>query len=186
MYGMVNKAICDLITTQHGEAVWEQVRAKAELQEEVFISNVPYPDAITYRLVKEASEILQISPEKLLIQFGRWWVLETARKGYGHLMEAGGRTLAEFLIKLPNFHTRIVMIFPELKPPEFECTDISPNSLRLHYHSDRPGLAPFVVGLLEGLGEMFATQIEVQHEENVAAGAEHDVFKVSWPIVERS
>ena len=112
--------------------------------------------------------------------------METARKGYGHLMEAGGRNLAEFLIKLPNFHTRIVMIFPELKPPEFECTDITANSLRLHYHSDRPGLAPFVVGLVEGLGEMFATEVEVLQEESVAAGAGHDVFKVSWPSVEQS
>jgi len=180
MYGMVNKAIRDLISTRHGEAVWELVRTKAELEEEVFISTVSYPDAVTYRLVKEASEVLQISPDNLLMEFGRWWILETARKGYGHLMEAGGRSLGEFLVNLPNFHTRIVMIFPELKPPEFECTDVSANALRLHYRSERPGLAPFVVGLLQGLGEMFQTELEVIQEAAVEAGAEHDVFKVSW------
>jgi len=181
MYGMVNKAIEELITVQYGEAVWKQVCDKAGLEDTGFVSTRPYPDSITYRLVSEASEILQVSQEDILKQFGRWWILHTSQRGYGHLMKAGGRTLGDFLVNLPNFHTRIVLMFPELKPPEFECSDVSDTSVRLHYHSTRKGLSAFVVGLLEGLGGMFGMEVQVTHEEKVEAGSDHDVFWVAWP-----
>jgi hypothetical protein len=75
------------------------------------------------------------------------------------------------LVNLPNFHKRIVLMFPHLRPPEFECTDVKAVSLRLHYHSHRRGLAPFVTGLLEGLGEMFRPPVTVKHEQSLDAGA---------------
>lgn len=180
MYGMVNKAVQELIISQHGEEVWQRIRTRAGVEEEMFISNEPYPDEITYRLVGAASEVLSVPAAEILRTFGRWWILHTAMEGYGHLMKAGGRTLPEFLINLPNFHTRIVLMFPHLRPPEFECTDVTADSLRLHYHSHRRGLAPFVTGLLEGLGEMFKTPVTVNHEQGLDAGAPHDVFLVGW------
>jgi hypothetical protein len=75
-----------------------------------------------------------------------------------------------------------MMMFPDLKPPEFECSEAGPTAMRLHYRSSREGLAPFVVGLLYGLGEMFATTIEVSHERSVAGGADHDVFLINWEL----
>jgi hypothetical protein len=180
MYGMVNKAVQELIIRQHGEEVWQRIRGLARLEEDIFISNEPYPDELTYRLVGAASEVLNVPAAEVLRTFGRWWILHTAMEGYGHLMKAGGRTLPEFLINLPNFHTRIVLMFPHLRPPEFECTDVTADSLRLHYHSHRRGLAPFVTGQLEGLGEMFRTPVTVNHEQSRDAGAQHDVFLVKW------
>jgi hypothetical protein len=74
-------------------------------------------------------------------------------------MATGGRTLREFLLNLPDLHTRVALIFPELRPPEFACSEVTANSLRLHYRSTREGLTPFVVGLVEGLGGMFQTRL---------------------------
>jgi hypothetical protein len=180
MYGMVNKAVQDLIVTIHGEEVWEKIRQQAGVEEEMFISDEPYPDDITFRLVAAASAVLAVPAEVVLNQFGRWWILKTAKEGYGHLMKAGGRSLGEFLVKLPNFHTRIVMMMPSLRPPEFECSDVEQDSLRLHYRSHRRGLSAFVIGLLDGLGEMFATPVTICHEHRQDEGADHDVFLVSW------
>ena len=180
MYGMVNKAVQDLIVTNHGEKVWEKIRLQAGVEEEMFISSEPYPDDITFRLVAAASAVLAVPAEVVLNDFGRWWILKTAKEGYGHLMKAGGRSLGEFLVNLPNFHTRIVMMMPALRPPEFECSDVEQDSLRLHYRSHRRGLSAFVIGLLEGLGEMFATPVTVCHEQRQDEGADHDVFQVSW------
>jgi hypothetical protein len=95
-------------------------------------------------------------------------------------MQSGGKSLPEFLRNLPNFHTRIMMMFPDLKPPEFECEEVGTHELRLHYRSSRKGLAPFVGGLLQGLGEMFETPIVVTHELSVESGADHDVFLINW------
>jgi hypothetical protein len=106
--------------------------------------------------------------------------LHTAQKGYGGLMQAAGRTLPEFLRNLPDFHSRVAMIFPKLQPPRFECTDITDRSLVMHYYSHREGLAEFVVGLMHGLGKMFNTPTTVRQTAAKAEGADHDVFEVSW------
>jgi hypothetical protein len=180
MYGMVNKAVQDLLVTNHGEDVWHKIRSKAGLQDEVFISTESYPDEVTYKLVVAASEVLDLPAESILNQFGRWWVLKTAKHGYGQLLAAGGRDLGEFLQNLPNFNTRVSMVFSALQPPEFRCTEVAPRQVRLHYLSHRRGLSAFVIGLLEGLGEMFSVAVQIVHEQKAGDGVDHDVFLVSW------
>ena len=95
-------------------------------------------------------------------------------------MRAAGKSLREFLANLPNFHTRVSMIFPKLQPPRFRVAEVTANSLQLHYLTQRPGLTPFVVGLLRGLGQMFQTPVSVRVLEAKAHGADHDVFLVGW------
>jgi hypothetical protein len=180
MYGMVNKAVEDLVCSQFGEDAWEQIKAKAGVDVDVFVSNEGYPDTMTYRLVVAASEVLNLPADQILNAFGEWWILKTAREGYGEMMEAGGKTLPEFLINLPNFHTRVTMVYPKLDPPKFEVTDLTERSLRLHYHTHRPGLSQFVVGLLKGLGKMFHTEATVTVLVTREQGADHDEFLVEW------
>jgi hypothetical protein len=180
MYGMVNKAVEEMVCMHHGEPVWERIKSRADVDIDVFMSNEPYPDDITFRLVGAASEVLALPAEEILQAFGEHWVLHTARDGYGGLLQAAGRTLPEFLHNLPNFHARVAMIFPQLQPPRFECTDVTPDSLRLHYFSHRSGLAPFVVGLMHGLGKMYSTPINVRLAQSRTDGADHDVFDVRW------
>ena len=180
MYGMVNKALEDMITIRFGEEVWEEVKEAAGVDIDMFLSNESYPDDVTYQLVGAASMALDKPAPELLEAFGVHWVLKTAREGYGDLMDAGGKTLSEFLINLPNFHTRVTLIFPYLQPPRFACTDIEENQLRLHYYSNRPGLAPLLIGLLKGLGEMFATPLQIRHAVAKGDGADHDEFLIAW------
>jgi len=186
MYGMVNKAVEEMVVMHHGEAVWEQIKAKAGVDVEVFMSNEGYPDEVTYNLVAAASEVLHVSADRILHGFGEHWVLHTAQEGYGGLMKAAGKSLPEFLRNLPNFHSRVSMIFPKLQPPRFQCSDISDASLKLHYYSHRQGLAPFVVGLMHGLGKMFGTPLTVSLVESRANGADHDVFDVTWTPAQAS
>jgi Haem-NO-binding len=180
MYGMVNKAVEDLVVKNFGAEKWVAIKEKAGADVDVFLSNEGYPDKLTYDLVGAASEVLGIPARDILIAFGEHWILHTARDGYGSMMEANGRSLPEFLQNLPSFHTRVAMIFPDLQPPRFSCSDVTENSLMLHYHSHRPGLSDFVVGLLQGLGKMFNTPAVVEITERKDDGADHDVFLVRW------
>jgi len=180
MYGMVNKAVEDMVVTHHGEGVWEQIKQKAGVDVDVFVSSEGYPDEMTYALVGAASEVLRTPASDILEAFGVHWVTQTAQNGYGDMMAAGGKTLSEFLKNLPNFHSRVSMILPHLAPPRFLCTDIRDNSARLHYISHRQGLAPFVIGLFKGLGQRFSTPVSVQQVADRLTGAEHDEFTVSW------
>lgn len=180
MYGMVNKALEEMVCSAHGESVWETIKAKAGVDVELFLSNEAYPDDMTYRLVGAASEVLQAPAPELLQAFGVHWVMNTAAKGYGHLMQAAGTNLKDFLVYLPNFHTRVNLIFPHLNPPRFLCSEIQETSLKLHYFSDRRGLSPFVLGLVDGLGQYFNTPVVVSQESFWSSDGEHDIFHVSW------
>ncbi|HEX9164279.1 MAG TPA: heme NO-binding domain-containing protein [Gemmatimonadales bacterium] len=180
MYGMVNQAVESLVRSRFGDDAWETIKRKAGVDVEVFVSNHGYSDDVTYQLVDAASEVLGLPPDDVLHAFGEYWVLVTAREGYGHLMSAGGNTLAEFLTNLPDFHTRVALLFPDLRPPRFAYSDSSPDGLTLHYFSHRPGLAAFVKGLLSGLGKMYDTPISVTQTAVKADGADHDEFAVRW------
>lgn len=182
MYGMVNKAIQQMVIRDHGEDAWEAIKNKAQINEDLFLSNNSYPDSITYDLVSASSEYLKVDAELILIEFGKFWVLVTAMEGYGGLMRAGGSNLKEFLLNLPNFHTRVSMIFPNLLPPTFEVHNITDDGLDLHYITHRPGLQNFVVGLIEGLSIMYEvkTTTELVKLRNIDVENSPDIFRISW------
>jgi len=95
-------------------------------------------------------------------------------------MEAGGKTLGEFLQRLPTFHTSVAMLFPNLKPPQFRCSDVEEDSLKLHYYSQHEGLAQFVIGLLKGLAKRFRTSVQVKHVTVRGRDDDHDAFLIDW------
>ena len=180
MYGIINKAIGDLITENFGESVWQEVLVKSEVEEEFFISNEAYDDAITFKLAIALSKVKNIPLSDVLKVFGEWWILRTSKEKYGSLLEAGGLELREFLINLPMFHNRVMLIYPKLTPPEFKVSDIESNRISIHYFSKREGLQDFVYGLLVGLGKLYNTPVEVSLIQSKTVNSSHDVFSVSW------
>lgn len=180
MYGMVNRALESMVCKHYGEATWEAIKQAAGVDIEIFVNNQSYNDDITYQLVEAASKVMNLPPATILESFGVHWVLHTAAEGYGELLRAAGRTLPEFMENLPNFHNRVAMIYPDIRPPHFRCTDMTPTSLRLHYISHRSGLESFVVGLMDGLGQMFDTPVTVELVESRANGAAHEVFLITY------
>ncbi|MDZ8080328.1 MAG: heme NO-binding domain-containing protein [Nostoc sp. DcaGUA01] len=180
MYGLVNKAIQDMVCSRFSEETWKIIKHKAEVDVDVFISMEGYPDDITHRLVKAASDVLGLSPTEIMQAFGEFWVQYTAEEGYGEMMDMSGDTLPEFLENLDNLHARVGVSFPKLQPPSFECTDMEENSLNLHYRSDREGLTPMILGLVKGLGTRFDTQVDISQTQSREEGGEHDEFLVIY------
>lgn len=182
MYGLVNKAIEEMVCSQFGAAIWETIKQKADVEEDAFISMDAYPDDLTHRLVKAASEVLKLSPAEVLSAFGEYWVLYTATEGYGELMAMAGDNLPDFLENLDNLHARVGLSFPQLKPPSFECSHRASSELRLHYHSSREGLAPMVMGLVKGLGARFNQDLEITQVQDRQQGADHDEFSIHCKV----
>lgn len=179
MYGLVNKAIEEMAIKVGGTDVWSAIKLKAGVDNPTFISMQVYPDELTYKLVDSASEIFGIPADELLRQFGKHWILFTAKEGYGDLLKISGNNLQEFIENLDNMHSRIASAMPELNPPSFECSQIQETTLQIRYFSDREGFAPMVIGLLEGLGEMFAVDIKVAHVQTKAAKG-FDTFEIEY------
>jgi hypothetical protein len=180
MYGIVNKAIEDLVMDKFGPGMWNKVKSRSGVDVDYFISNEPYDDALTFSLAHAVAEETGMGIRAVLEAFGEWWVLKTGKEKYGGLMKAGGDNLKDFLINLPQFHNRIILIYPKLTPPEFRITDIEDTSLFVHYFSRREGLQDFVRGLLSGLGKLFSTPVTVTLRESRNEGNDHEVYKVEW------
>lgn len=179
MYGLVNQALQGLITEEYGIEKWNSVKKNAGIEIDYFVSNEPYEDSITFDLIATASDVLNIPSSQILQSFGGYWILRTSREKYGDLMKAGGSTFLEFMMNLPNFHSRIMLIYPKLSPPEFMMDKKSESELIMHYYSSRDGLSDFVVGLIEGLAEMFETQIIIKLLSTEKTENWHDTFSIN-------
>jgi hypothetical protein len=180
MYGIINRAIEDLVTENFGAAKWEAIKKRSGVNVEFFISTEPYNDDLTYKLANAVADELHIPLNEVLVKFGEWWVLNTANEKYKGLMSTGGDNLKEFLLNLPVFHNRIMLMYPKLTPPEFKVSDVESNSICLHYFSKRQGLQEFVRGLLMGLGKMYNTKITIELIQSRTEGSTHEIFKVIW------
>jgi len=180
MYGLVNRAIEELVCTHFNEESWEAIKAHAGVTCAAFISMEAYPDQLTYDLIAATSHELQLPAETVLEQFGEYWTLYTAREGYGELLKLSGKTLAEFLANLDTLHTRVSLLYPELRPPSFACTEVNDAGLLLHYHSHREGMAHLVIGILHGLRKQFAINFTIDHEQKRHIDGDHDAFRLTY------
>ncbi|MDJ1502366.1 heme NO-binding domain-containing protein [Xanthocytophaga agilis] len=180
MYGIVNKAIQGLVTENFGLEKWNQIKVHSGIADDLFISNEPYDDSITYKLAGSASHILGLSLREVLLAFGRYWIHNTGHQHYGSLMLTGGRNLREFLINLPNFHSRVMLVYPSITPPEFRTQAINEKELHIHYYSTRMGLTDFAEGLIIGLAEAFHESVSVALLQAKKSKDEADIFKISW------
>lgn len=180
MYGIVNKAIEDLVIENFGEAKWQAVKDRSGVDIDFFISNEPYDDEITFLLANAVALEMDLRIDNVFNAFGEWWILKIGKEKYGGLMAAGGKNLKEFLINLPVFHNRIMMIYPKLTPPEFRISDIQDQQLCVHYFSKRAGLREFVRGLLSGLGKMYNTPLQIELVQEKIGDDGHEIFKLIW------
>jgi hypothetical protein len=180
MYGLVNKAIQDLVIKNHGLEKWNEIRLRAGMEEDRFVSLQSYPDKLTYDLVGAASAVLGADAADILAAFGEHWVLYTAEEGYGSMLDFTGSTLPEFLKNLDLLHLRVQNMMPHLQPPKFECIEVSETEVELLYYSEREGLVPMVMGLLNGLGKRFGVAVKVIHKQKKENSGEPHRFSVSW------
>ncbi|MBM4053030.1 MAG: heme NO-binding protein [Planctomycetes bacterium] len=178
MYGMVNQALEALVTERFGAETWMSVRQKAGISDPAFITMKQYPDEVTYSLAVALSEHLQEPLADLLRAFGVYWVAYARRGPWGRIMLASGSSTYELLASLDAMHARIAISFPELRPPSFKVRPEG-HSIVVDYHSHRPGLAPFVIGLIEGIGTLFGESVTVEQVASKDAGATVDSFRVS-------
>jgi len=112
----------------------------------MFISTKLHPDEVTHEFIGATSEVLEQSTGKILKIFG-----------HGRLLTIGGRTLEEFVKNLPNFRTRVVMMFPEQQSPRFDCTEVKPT-----------------------VAERFIPEVKITHEASKGCGANHDTIQIAW------
>lgn len=179
VYGMINQAVKDLVWHHAGEDTWLEVCREAELDPEGFESLTTYPDSLTFKLVDISAKKLHLTPEQVLRSFGRHWVFYTGEHGYGDVMRMFGKDFRTCLSNLNQMHAHMGALMPQLRPPRFVVRESAPKSMTVDYFSERQGLGPMVLGLLEGLAEKYHETIAVEFlPKQEPAG--HDTFVISF------
>lgn len=179
MYGIIHRAVRDMVVETRDEATWEALCEHGGFSPTLFEPMDSYPDEQTYGLIITAADHLGMPLQDVLFQFGLYWVRATAPRDYGAIFHMTGTDLFGFLEGLDAMHERVVLSFSQLQMPYFELERINDQTARLHYRSHREGLAPFVFGLLHGLAEHFNAEAQIAQLEDKGAGAEHDVFEIT-------
>lgn len=179
MYGIIYKAIEEYILDNFSAEVLYKVKSKSA--NAIDFSNIdqPYNDAALYNLAEILSEYVSTDINIILFNFGEYLIKVTHKK-YPDIMEGRGNNLIDYLINLPNFHNRIMLIYPELTPPEFRISNLEEKSMLFHYFSKTNAMREFVRGYLNGLMKAFNADLLIEfayskHENNF-----EDVFKISW------
>ena len=140
----------------HGDATWGRSKAGRCRPSKYSYAWIPYPDDITYRLIGAASGFRQ-PPGTLLRAFGEYWTLYTGSEGYNAYSMPQAVACRRQLTNLNDLHVRVGLMYPQLKPPSFRCTDVTAKGLVLHYFSDVPDLPLMVIGLVEDWASALAS-----------------------------
>jgi hypothetical protein len=175
MYGVINKAIEGLVTDNYGEAVWQQMKLKSATKVANFIASEPYDDMETYQMAKVASEI-----QEVFFNFGERWITMAGIQYYALLMQAEGNDLGEFLVNLPAFHHRVMIMYPNISPPEFKIVVAGVRKVELHYYSTREGLTDFMNGLIAGMAKLYHENPIIQLKNARSNGLDHEEFIINW------
>lgn len=178
MYGLINEAMRRLVSESSGAEAWSAIADRADVPES-FAAMAYYDDDVTYALVTAASEVLGTPASELLRSFGHYWTTRVGPENYSDILGATGTDVMSVLVNLDHMHARLQNLYPELRPPSFAVSGETVDTFEVLYRSERQGLAPFVVGLLEGLGDLYGTPATVVHESAPSPDEPYDVFRVT-------
>ncbi len=169
MYGLVNRAIRELVTARYGVERWRASAARAGVPGEFRLTQI-CPDEWTLSLVDAVAVETAQSPQDVWNVLGRYWLEHAARSGFGGLVDAAGSTFGAVLANLDQLHSRIGVSMPEVRPPSFRVEQVEDSVFRVRYRSHRDGLQPMAIGLLRGLAARFGMQAEVTVDVSARVG----------------
>ncbi|MCW4470816.1 heme NO-binding domain-containing protein [Flavobacterium sp. MFBS3-15] len=179
MYGIIYKAIKKCVLEHADEQAWEFIIAGAPVTFDAELMEQPYNDDAILYLSQQLSVYLKETPDKILYNFGTC-VIKLVKDQFPDIINGRGDTLKDYLVNLPNFHNRIMLIYPELTPPEFKISSLTEDTLYLHYYTKTPGMKEFIRGYLEEIAKIFQSQGKVEHLNSNEAKTFEDVFKIRF------
>lgn len=180
MYGIINKALQEMVINNHGVNTWEAVKNKAQIEIDIFFNDEMYNDAITHRLVDALCDIASITAAQVFYNIGEWYVVQTIGKKYAGMVQTGGKTLKDFFENLPALYGSVKRLYFPNTPSSISISDIEENSVLVCYHGPRPNLEEIVRGGLSGFCIVFNAQPKVTIIENKSKGDTHILYKVCW------
>ncbi|OIQ20167.1 MAG: heme NO-binding protein [Flavobacterium sp. MedPE-SWcel] len=179
MYGIIYKGIKQYVIDTFGNNKWEAIKSDSNTNIDYSLIEQPYNDQISYKLATTTAKHTNKSLDEILFHFGEG-IIKTTSENYSIFMESRGNNMKDYLINLPNFHNRMMLIYPELTPPEFKVSNIKSDQINLHYVSSKGGMVSFVEGYITGLMKAFNEKPIVEPINQNNEVNEEYIFKICW------
>lgn len=179
MYGIVYKALKQFVLDNHDEQVWDAIKADSPIAFNAELMEQPYNDDATYYVADRLASQTRTPLAEVLYNFGRY-IIKVMQEQFPGIMAERGATLKDYLVNLPNYHNRIMLIFPELTPPEFKVSAVTDESIQFHYYTNTAGMKEFMRGYLTELGVVFHNKGAIEYLFTNNAVRIEEVFKISF------
>jgi predicted hydrocarbon binding protein len=180
MKGVINKGVQEMVETMYGEQAWERVKTLAGCDEPFYAVSLDYPDDSTSALIKAACEVSGLSADALMVEYGKFVVLNTLRKYYPTYVSLAGASPRDFLLNMGRIHEQVTRGISNAMPPRFEYDELPDGRLLMHYDSKR-GLCAVLRGLILGVGLLFDQSLGVQEIACMRSGAPRCTMEVTFP-----
>lgn len=160
MKGIVFNLLEQVVTQQHGEAVWEELLDRTGLSG-AYTSLGSYPDDQVSALVGAASNMLAIPPDEVLRWFGREAMPLLAER-FPAFFAPHANTLS--FVKSVNsiIHPEVRKLYAGAGCPHFQFSDTTDGGLRVGYNSSRR-LCALAHGFIEGAARKFGESTRIEH-----------------------
>lgn len=164
MYGMIHRAMKEMISEQLGTEAWVALEKKLQIGPAELLMGMVYDDALTLDIVAEAAARLNLTVDECLSEFGRYWIRYADKGPFSSIMNFTGQNLHVFINNLDQMHLAVSAAMPGTRLPSFKTIQSSKGHVVVEYRSDRVGMENFVCGLFEGLMERFRVDGQVSIE----------------------
>lgn len=158
MYGMIHRAVRQMIYDQLGEEAWQALERKLDIGPTELLTAMVYDDEVTFRIVGEASARLNLSIDECLFAFGQYWIKYAESGSLAPIMNFTGATLPSFIDNLDRLHLAVGAAMPGARLPNFTMLEHDAGRIVVEYRSERTGMDQFVSGLFHGLMLKFHTK----------------------------
>ena len=177
MKGIVFNLLEEIVSRDHGEDVWDQLLAAAELDGS-YTSLGSYSDQDLMRLVAAASSALGTPPDEIVRWFGRS-ALPLFADRYPQFFEPHTSTRSFVLTLNRVIHPEVRKLYPGADVPVFDFDASSDEVLVMGYVSPRK-MCAFAEGLIEGAAAHYGEQAAIEQPQCMVRGDEKCVLEISF------
>lgn len=159
MHGSICVIVKKFIEQNYGSVVWKDILKSAGHEGLVLSPIQSYPDEAVFAIVGSACEHLEIDMPTALEAVGKFAAPELIKFSRG-MLHPEWKTF-ELLGNIESLIHRTIRINnPDAEPATIQAFELSENEVQVVYSSPR-GLCALANGILQGLGDYFAEDLQV-------------------------
>ncbi|CAE7365088.1 gcy-36, partial [Symbiodinium sp. KB8] len=171
MHGLIHVFFRRFVIQTAGEEIWKKILDKviSADREQVFLALTAHPDGLTFAALDTFCALVKQPLPVVLERFGGFFVQHVAEEGYLTFLKSLGGNLFQFLSNINILHHTIerdskAAVFPLFSVKHLDGDPKSEHHVfLLTYGSMRPGLTPFLTGVLtKAAFLLFTCTVDIQ------------------------